>query len=68
MKARAGDGPKRRLALGLAVSAPTLQPRCGKQGRRYSQWGLWGCLAGANSFVMARGLPLPPKGMHLHDG
>ena len=37
----AGDAPKRRLGSGIGLfSAPTLQPRCGKQGRRPSQWGL----------------------------
>src|SRR6476659_4467543 len=35
-----GDAPKRRLGSGIGLfSAPTLQPSCGKQGRRASQYG-----------------------------
>jgi len=54
------------LALGLAVSAITLQPKCSKQGRRPSQWGycegVWQGPIRLSWLGGHGGLPLPPRG------
>jgi len=65
-----GDGPKRRLGS-VAVLGAHSPAEMRQAGAKVLTMGIVGCLAGANSFVMAGwswrvGAAL--KRMHLHDG